>query len=189
LQADGLIIHVNPLQEWLQPEGDRFKKSPIETISAYLDKVDRPTIVKEVGQGMGQESLKALLQMPLAAIDFAANGGTNFAKLELERSDAMRREIYSQLALVGHSAENMVEMVNKFQYLSNKIKCPEIIISGGVQTFLDGYYLINKCKMPSIYGQASAFLKHARGSYDELTEYVNAQVQGLELAKAFLKIK
>lgn len=189
LQADGLIIHVNPLQEWLQPEGDRFKKSPIETISAYLDKVDRPTIVKEVGQGIGQESLKALLQMPLAAIDFAANGGTNFAKLELERSDVMRREIYSQLALVGHSAEDMVEMVNKFQYLGNKIKCPEIIISGGVRHFLDGYYLINKSKMPSIYGQASAFLKHARGSYDDLAEYVSAQVQGLELAKAFLKIK
>lgn len=189
LQANGLIIHVNPLQEWLQPEGDRFEKPPIETISAYLEKIDRPTIVKEVGQGMGKESLKALLQMPLAAIDFAANGGTNFAKLELERSDLTRREVYSQLALIGHSAEDMVEMVNNFQNLGSSIKCPEIIISGGVRHFLDGYYLINKIKMPAIYGQASAFLKHARGSYEELANYVDAQVQGLELAKAFLTIK
>ena len=189
LQADGLIIHVNPFQEWLQPEGDRFKKPPIETISAYLEKVDRPTIVKEVGQGMGLESLKMLLQMPLTAIDFAANGGTNFAKLELERSNDMRREIYSQLAHVGHSAEEMVDMVNGLQYLGNKIRCHQIIISGGVRHFLDGYFLINKLKMPAVYGQASAFLRHARGNYEELFDYVNAQVQGLELAKAFLKIK
>lgn len=189
LRADGLIIHVNPLQEWLQPEGDRFEKSPLETIEAYLEKANRPTIVKEVGQGMGMESLKALLQMPLAAIDFAANGGTNFAKLELERSDVLRREIYSRLALVGHSAEEMVEMVNDLQALDGNINCPEIIISGGVRHFLDGYFLINKIQMPAVYGQASAFLRHARGSYEALYEYVNAQVKGLELAKAFLKVK
>ena len=40
LQADGLIIHVNPMQEWLQPEGDRFKKAPIETIKIILEKTN-----------------------------------------------------------------------------------------------------------------------------------------------------
>ncbi len=190
LQADGLIIHVNPFQEWLQPEGDRFTKAPIETIATFLERMDIPLIVKEVGQGMGYESLKALFQMPLAAVDFAANGGTNFAKLELMRSDESKREIYSQLANVGHSAEEMVLITNALvEELGEKMRCKQVIISGGVKHFLDGYYLINKSEVNAVYGQASGFLKHARGEYQELYDYVDAQVQGLELANAFLKVK
>ncbi|HFA52055.1 MAG TPA: type 2 isopentenyl-diphosphate Delta-isomerase [Bacteroidetes bacterium] len=190
LKADGLIIHVNPLQEWMQPEGDRFKKPPIETIKTVLEKTDIRLIVKEVGQGMGRESLKALFQLPLQAVDFAASGGTNFSKLELLRSNKTKQELFAQLAQVGHTAEEMVEMSNEIAAdLGDKMECRQVIISGGISNFLDGYYLINKLKLPCAYGQASAFLKHARGPYEELHEYVAAQVQGLELANAFLKIK
>ena len=73
--------------------------------------------------------------------------------------------------------------------LGDKLRCHQVIISGGVKNFLDGYYLINKLELPSIYGQASSFLKHARGSYEDLQEYVAAQINGLELANAFLKVK
>lgn len=190
LQADGLIIHVNPFQEWLQPEGDRFRRPPIETIETILEKIDAPIIVKEVGQGMGYESLTRLFQLPLAAVDFAANGGTNFSKVELLRSDKQKQFIFQKLAYVGHSAEEMTLMTNKIiKDLGDKMRCKEVIISGGVKNFLDGYYLINKLDLPSIYGQASSFLKHARGNYQELFDYVDAQVKGLELANAFLKIK
>ena len=190
LKADGLIIHINPLQEWLQPEGDRFEIAPIETIKTIVEYADFPIIVKEVGQGMGYESLKALFQLPLEAIDFAANGGTNFAKLELLRSDKKKQDIYSKLALVGHSAEDMVDMTNQIiEELGEKRKCNQVIISGGIRSFLDGYYVINKLPLPSVYGQASGFLKHARGSYEELRDYVDAQIQGLQLANAFLKLR
>ena len=190
LQADGLILHINPFQEWLQPEGDRYFHPPLTTIQRFLEEMEIPVIIKEVGQGMGYESLKALLQLPIAAIDFAANGGTNFAKLEMLRGDNQKAAIYEQLAHVGHSAEDMVEMVNGLSVeLGDKVKCNEVIISGGISTFLDGYYLINKLNLPCIYGQASAFLKHARGDYQELYQYVETQIQGLELAKAFLKIR
>ena len=67
--------------------------------------------------------------------------------------------------------------------------CKQVIISGGIKNFLDGYYLINKLALPCIYGQASAFLKEARGSYEELYAYIDAQIQGLELANAFLRVK
>lgn len=190
LQADGLIVHVNPFQEWLQPEGDRFKYAPIDTIKNLLDNLDLKIIVKEVGQGMGYESLKALFQLPLEAIDFAANGGTNFAKLELLRSDETKQLIYGQLANVGHSAADMVDITNDIiNELGDKALVNQVIISGGVRTFLDGYYLINKLNTNCVYGQASAFLKHARGSYEELYDYVNAQIEGLELANTFLKIR
>jgi isopentenyl-diphosphate delta-isomerase len=190
LRADGLIIHVNPMQEWLQPEGDRFEKPPLDTITTFLEKMDIPVIVKEVGQGMGYESLKALFQLPLAAIDFAASGGTNFAKLELLRSDPVKQEIFTQLAHVGHTAEEMVHFTNHIiEELGGKMECRQVIISGGLQNFLDGYYLINKLNLPCVYGQASGFLKHARGSYEELKNYVEAQVQGLTLAYSFLKVR
>lgn len=190
LRADGLIIHVNPLQEWLQPEGDRFRRPPLATIEAVLEAVDFPLIVKEVGQGMGYHSLRALLQLPLAAVDFAANGGTNFAKLELLRSEPAKEAVYRQLAFVGHSAEEMVHLANRLvEELGEELRCRQIIISGGVSDFLDGYYLTNKMALPAVYGQASAFLRHAREDYETLRQHVDAQVQGLELAHAFLRCR
>lgn len=191
LKVDGLIIHVNPFQEWLQPEGDHFKYSPLETIQRMLDKFpDTSFIVKEVGQGMGIKSLKALLQLPLAAVDFAANGGTNFAKLELQRSDPAFHAIYAKLANIGHSATEMVQFTNALvETLGPRCLCQQIIVSGGLQDFLDGYYCINKLTLPAIYGQASAFLRHARGAYEPLQKYVAAQIEGLKLARNFLTVK
>ena len=81
-------------------------------------------------------------------------------------------------------------MTNKIiEELGDKMRCKEVIISGGVKNFLDGYYLINKLVLPSVYGQASSFLKHARGDYKELYNYVEAQVKGLEIANAYLVTK
>jgi isopentenyl-diphosphate delta-isomerase len=190
LKADGLIIHINPLQEWMQPEGDRFKQAPLTTIQTFLDKTNIPVIVKEVGQGMGYESLKALFQLPLEAVDFGASGGTNFSLIELLRSDAKKQATFKNLAHVGHSAEEMLIMTNQIKVeLGDKMLCKQVIISGGVKNFLDGYYLVERADLPAIYGQASGFLKHALGTYEELYEYVEMQMEGLKLAKAFLKIK
>jgi isopentenyl-diphosphate delta-isomerase len=190
LRADGLIIHVNPFQEWLQPEGDRYRRPALDAIEHMLRILALPIIVKEVGQGMGRESLKTLLQLPIAALDFAASGGTNFAKLELLRNEPAKQEIFQQLAHVGHTAVEMVHIVNDLiPELGDQIRCQQLIISGGIQSFLDGYYLIRKSGLPAVYGQASAFLRHARGSYDALAAFVQTQAEGLELANAFLSIK
>lgn len=190
LRADGLIIHVNPLQEAMQPEGDHFARSPLAIIEEMVARFSRPIIVKEVGQGFGPESLKALLQLPLAAIEFAAAGGTNFAKLELLRSDAIKQEIFGKLVTVGHTATQMLEWTNQLVETlgATEIKAKHLIISGGIQDFLDGYYLTEKALLPAVYGQASGFLKHARGDYDTLQHYVQAQIEGYTLAKTFLRV-
>jgi isopentenyl-diphosphate delta-isomerase len=188
LHADGLIIHVNPIQESLQPEGDRFTVAPIEVIEWSLRVLDAPLIVKEVGQGMGPTSLKNLLQLPLAAIEFGAFGGTNFSKLELMRCSAMEQESYRPLTFIGHDAIQMVEMVNSALEEITPA-CKQIIVSGGVKSFLDGYYLIHKLTLPAIYGQASSFLTYAMKSYDQLKKFTEYQIRGLELATAFLRVK
>lgn len=190
LQADGLIIHVNPMQEWLQPEGDHFTRPPLETIEQILERADFPIIVKEVGQGFGPASMRALLKLPLAAIDFAANGGTNFAILELLRSKPEFQESYQRLGLLGHSAGEMVDICNNLvEELGDARRCQQVIISGGIKHFLDGYYYTNRLNLPAVYGQASGFLKHARGDYEQLYQYVERQVRGLELANAYLHLR
>jgi len=84
----------------------------------------------------------------------------------------------------------MVELTNKIKMeLGDKMLCQQIIISGGVKDFLDGFYLINKVNCAAIYGQASGFLKHAQGAYDALYQHVERQIEGLKLAKAYLTVK
>lgn len=189
LEADGLIVHVNPLQEWIQPEGDVIVNSPLQTIEILLEHISKPIIVKEVGQGMGPQSLRALLKLPLAAIDFAAMGGTNFSKLELSRQKDNRAE-FEPLINVGHTALEMTKMVNEIVTISpNDIICKQIIISGGIGDFLDGFHLIKLCKLPAIYGQASKLLKYAMINYESLGKYIESQTQGLTIANSLLTVK
>lgn len=190
LEADGLIIHVNPLQEWLQPEGDKFKTDPLQTIKKVIEKANYKIIVKEVGQGMGPESLESLMKLPIEAIDFGASGGTNFALLEILRSSPEISENYGNLSFIGHSAADMVEFVNVLQAkLKQDVLCNQFIISGGVSDFLDGYYLTQKLSLPAIYGQASGLLKYAQSSYEELQKFLDLQIKGLSLAQAYLRVK
>jgi len=189
LKADGLIIHVNPIQELLQTEGGDLKHPPIESIEKLLSLTKFKIIVKEVGQGMGPESITRLMYLPIEALEFAAFGGTNFAQVELTRNTAQKRELYAPLALLGHTAEEMLDVVNSLAKNEKQLTCRQIIISGGVRSFLDGYYYISKSILPGIFGQASGFLRYARGDYRELQKFVSEQIKGLKFAKAFLKVK
>lgn len=188
LRADGLIVHVNPLQEWFQPEGNILRSRPIDIIRRLLDRFDHPVIVKEVGQGMGPESLRHLLRLPLQAIEFAAFGGTNFSKAELFRNDATSHSLYEPLSKVGEDVYDMLDYVNEF-VTEESPACKEVILSGGIRDFLDGYYLTQKSVLPALYGMASGFLRYAREGYDQLRDYVHSQVRGLELAHAYLTIR
>jgi isopentenyl-diphosphate delta-isomerase len=189
LRADGLIVHVNPMQEWFQKEGDRIQHPPIETIRRLLDKVRFPIIVKEVGHGMGPLSLQELLKLPLAAIEFGAFGGTNFSQLELTRNANIDHKLFEPLTLIGMDAYQMLDFVNQIVKDEKNVLCNQIIISGGIHSYLDGYYLIKKSSLPAVYGQASAYLKYAMDDYDKLHNYVEDQLKGLEMAYAYLRVK
>lgn len=190
LEANGLIIHVNPMQEWVQPEGDHLQHSPLITIQRFLDKFSGRVMVKEVGQGMGPESLIELFQLPLEAIEFAAFGGTNFAKVELQRRTDQHSHLLEPLTRIGNTADEMLELVNAINVqLGDKVQCKQIIISGGVKNFLDAHYYLLKSQVPAVVGMASAFLKYARDDYESLHTFVEHQVKGLQLAEAFLRLR
>ncbi len=188
LKVDGLIIHINLLQEWYQDKGDVVVRSPLEILQEFLEYAHYPVIVKEVGQGFGPKSLAALMNLPLACIDFAAFGGTNFPKLEDLRHT--KRQDCDSLISIGHTANEMSDFV--LEILKNKNEnylCKQFIVSGGIQSFLDGYYFVKKLEPFAIYGQAMSFLSHADGDYEQLRKYVCGQLEGLAMAKSFLRLK
>jgi isopentenyl-diphosphate delta-isomerase len=139
---------------------------------------------------MGPESIAAILRLPIAAMELAAHGGTNFSKLELLRSTGQQREMFEPVSRLGHTAGEMVGWINSLmQEESDEILCRQFIISGGIRDFLDGYYWMNKIGAPSVYGQASGFLKYAAESQEALDQYILSQIRGLQLAHTFLKVK
>jgi len=189
LKADGLIIHVNPLQEWIQPEGNTIRHPPVDTIEKLLELIDLKIIVKEVGQGFGPQSLRRLLQLPLAAIEFGAFGGTNFSKVENSRAAISQDQKYQPFVNVGVTADNMVEMINEMYLRGEKFACNQLIISGGIRNYLDGFYLTQKSLVPAIYAQASLFLQHSRGDYGELRQFIAGQIEGYHMARNYLTLR
>jgi isopentenyl-diphosphate Delta-isomerase len=188
LRCDGLIIHVNPLQEWFQPEGDKLKHPPLETIKEVQKSLHVPMIVKEVGQGMGRESLAALMKLPLAAVEFAAFGGTNFAQVEMMRRPTTEHELFEPLVYVGQTADDMIKDIRHILEEGTETKTPALIISGGIRNYLDGYYYIRISPIPAVYGMASGFLKHARDNYSTLRDWTKSHIEGLKMAYAFLRV-
>lgn len=88
IEADGLILHLNPLQEALQPEGQTNFSGLVRKIEEVCRVIEVPVIVKEVGWGINLETAKKLIQCGVSAIDVAGAGGTSWSEVEKHRSVA-----------------------------------------------------------------------------------------------------
>ncbi len=183
LKADGLFVHINPLQELLQPEGDIYKNPPIETISELCDSIDFPVMVKEVGQGMGPKSLEVLFQTKVAGIEFGALGGTNFSLIELLRDQGLSLDHLKDWASIGHTAEEMIVFINQLD--PKLLQGKEMIISGGMNP-LKGFFLKEKMNSTALIGMAYPFLKSAQGPYKNLQSSVQLMKKSLQMAQQFL---
>ena len=82
ISADAVIVHLNPLQELMQPEGDHDFVGIEEGIKDLVKKCELPVIVKETGAGISTDVAKRLLQSGISVIDVAGAGGTSWAKVE-----------------------------------------------------------------------------------------------------------
>ncbi|MBE9019302.1 type 2 isopentenyl-diphosphate Delta-isomerase [Chroococcidiopsidales cyanobacterium LEGE 13417] len=94
LEADALILHLNPLQECIQPRGDVNFCGLLDKIEKLCTKLPVPAIAKEVGNGISGDMAQKLINAGIAAIDVAGAGGTSWAKVESERAEtAMQRRL------------------------------------------------------------------------------------------------
>jgi isopentenyl-diphosphate delta-isomerase len=194
LELDALFIHINLLQEWFQPEGDVLQSSPLEILKLALDGLKIPLLVKEVGHGFGPQSLAALFELPLAGIEFGAFGGTNFSLIEEKRKSQQdsqtRSELEHPLIYVGHSADEMIETINKMLKTKSTNHLNKLVIaSGGMRNFLDGYYALSKLPGDkTLYAQAKEFIIRAHDR-DLLAQFVEHEMKGLIIAYQVLQLK
>ena len=86
LQADAFVVHLNPLQELLQAEGEPNFVGLLKKLEKLVNKSSVPIIVKEVGSGISKEAAKKLLNIGVSGIDVAGAGGTSWAGVEILRS-------------------------------------------------------------------------------------------------------
>jgi len=131
-QADALILHLNPLQECIQPKGDTNFRGLIDKINILCSKLPVPVIVKEVGNGISAAIAQKLLDAGVTAIDVAGAGGTSWAKVESERAlNAQQRRLGLTFADWGLPTAECITSIRAF--------APEIplIASGGLRNGLD----------------------------------------------------
>jgi isopentenyl-diphosphate delta-isomerase len=128
IDADALCVHLNALQEAIQPEGDRDWTGVPKAIEAACDKLSIPIIVKETGAGIDGKTAAAIEKMGAKAIDVSGAGGTSWSAVELERHlEADRIEEFRDWGLP--TTISVVEC-------AAAVKIP-IIASGGIRSGLD----------------------------------------------------
>lgn len=99
IEADILAVHLNPLQEAIQPEGDCNSEGTLENIAAIVDSVDIPVIIKETGAGISGDVAKSLEEVGIVGIDVGGVGGTSWAGVEYFRAQKDDDDLKAQLGI------------------------------------------------------------------------------------------
>ncbi|MEW4262611.1 type 2 isopentenyl-diphosphate Delta-isomerase [Priestia megaterium] len=127
LEANGLQIHLNVIQELVMPEGDRDFTDALRRIERIVQEVTVPVIVKEVGFGMSAQAVQKLKDVGVEIVDIGGYGGTNFSKIENERR-AKHFHFFNDWGI--STAASLAEVSQHVEGIS-------IIGSGGIQTSMD----------------------------------------------------
>ena len=95
--ANALVIHLNPLQELIQPEGEPKYRGVLQKISELVKSLDVPVMVKEVGSGVSREVATRLALAGVSAINVAGAGGTGWAGVEKLRAETQKDKVKIRL--------------------------------------------------------------------------------------------
>ncbi len=173
IEADGLYLHLNPVQEAVQDAGDANWVGLAKKIEEVCKKLEVPVIAKEVGWGISERTARILADCGVQAIDVAGAGGTSWSQVEMHRApDEFTRQLAATFVGWGiPTAESIVGV---------KRAVPDMIVfaSGGIKDGLD----IAKCVAlgASLGGMAGHFLKAAAISTEnviETMELVKTQIE------------
>jgi isopentenyl-diphosphate delta-isomerase len=173
LEADALILHLNPLQECIQPKGDTNFRGVLDKIETLCQKLPVPVIVKEVGNGISAKMAHKLIGAGVTAIDVAGAGGTSWALVESERADnILQRRLGRTFADWGVPTADCITGIRSI--------APDVplIASGGLRHGVDVAKAI--ALGADIAGLAMPFLQAATSS--EATLYDLAEVLIAEIS-------
>ncbi len=164
LEANGLILHFNPLQELLQPGGDRDWAGILDAVRQVVKRSSVPVIAKEVGFGIGADVARQLLSAGVQAIDVAGQGGTNFADVELARnSTPAAQELGRAFAGWGLDTVTCLRQISH-----HRLECA-VVASGGIRHGVDAAKAI--ALGATIVAQAGPVLQAALQSTDAVLDH------------------
>jgi len=173
IDADAIALHVNPLQEAIQPEGDKNFSGLSDKINKIAEKLGKPVIVKAVGDGMSYETARKL---QVAAIDVGGLGGTHWAKVEGFRGGKQTRRLGETFSGWGIPTVDCIAEISRLGVPT--------IASGGVRSGLDVAKSI--ALGADIAGMALPVLRAwKKGGASGVEDYLNCVVTELKVA-AFL---
>jgi isopentenyl-diphosphate delta-isomerase len=180
IEADALILHLNPLQEVVQAGGDTNWKGLLQKIADVCRRLEQPVIIKEVGWGISAQVAQQLLAAGVSAIDVAGAGGTSWSQVEMYRAPTERlRRLAAAFADWGIPTAESLQTVARLRQSEQR---PDLAIfaSGGIRSGQD----MAKCVAlgADLVGLASPFLKAAVQSTAAVAEEMELLTTELRIA-------
>jgi isopentenyl-diphosphate Delta-isomerase len=176
--ADALVLHLNPLQEALQPEGQCDFSGLLPKIGEVVRGVGVPVVAKEVGSGLSERVARALAGVGVRILDTAGTGGTSWARIEAARSGEI--DLGELFAGWGIPTPLSIQEVRRVEGVT-------VIASGGLRNGLD---LAKALALGAdLGGMAYPFLTAATESPDKVADKVRRIVRELKICMFCLGLK
>ncbi|HVT58839.1 MAG TPA: type 2 isopentenyl-diphosphate Delta-isomerase [Thermoanaerobaculia bacterium] len=176
--ADALVLHLNPLQEAIQPEGQRNFAGLLPKMGAIARELPVPVIAKEIGCGLSAATARTLAGQGIRILDTAGVGGTSWARIEGERAGDL--ELGEVFAGWGIPTPLSIQELRAVGGLT-------VIASGGVRNGIDAAKAF--ALGADLVGMAFPFLQAANESPDRVVEKVEKIVQELKISMFCLGVK
>jgi isopentenyl-diphosphate delta-isomerase len=175
LRADALVLHLNPLQEALQPEGDTCFRGLLRQIARLCAEADFPIVVKEVGWGIGPGDVRALFDSGVAAIDIAGAGGTSWSEVERHRiTEPWRARVAAAFAGWG------IPTAQCLTDARDAAPAGLLIASGGIKSGLDAAKAL--ALGADLVGIAGPFLRAAAKGFECASQLAQELIETLRIA-------
>ena len=144
IKADGFAVHLNPLQEFLQPEGNPEFRGVLKGIEMLARHLTIPLIVKEIGAGISLSVARRLIDAGVSIIDVAGAGGTSWAGVEIlrrtktkDRRPSNKKETGSLTDAFWDWGIPTVDALRQVCSLKTQTPTLTVIASGGVTSGID----------------------------------------------------
>lgn len=175
VEADGLILHLNPLQEALQPEGQTDFAGLLDKIEQVCRTLEVPVMVKEVGGGLSAEVARCLAEAGVAALDVAGAGGTSWSQVEMYRARSdQQREVAAVFREWG------IPTADALRQAHAAVPHLPLVASGGIR---DGVQVAKAIAQgAAACGVARPFLVAADRSAEQVSRAIEVVVTQLRVA-------
>lgn len=129
VQADAMVVHLNPLQELLQKDGDTNFNGLLKNLEKVINKISVPIICKEVGSGISKSAAKKLLEIGISGIDIAGAGGTSWAAVELLRNKQVDNYFKEWGLPTSYCVRTVSELKRQYKFT--------LVASGGINNGIE----------------------------------------------------